>query len=461
MCSEWEKTYIAIDLKSFYASVECVERGLDPLTTNLVVADAERTEKTICLAVTPSLKAYGLSGRSRLFEVVQKAREVERSTGRKLEYVTAVPRMALYIKYSADIYEIYLRYFSSEDIHIYSIDEVFIDVTNYLSFYKTDAESLTRKVVRDIFTETGITATAGIGSNLFLCKIAMDIVSKHIKPDSDGLRIAVLGEKEFRKTLWNHKPLTDFWRIGYGIATRLENNGMFTMGDIARRSLSKPGEESLYKLFGIDAEILIDHAWGKESCSIKNIKAYKSHSTSYGSGQVLHCPYSYKKARLIVKEMTEALVLDLVSKNLASSCFTLFIGYEALSQTEEEHAGETETDYYGRKMPKHSSGNAKLNGPSSSTKIIMEAVLSLYDRIAERNQRIKRLNICANDVVFQKEEIPDLFTDTEKLQKERRIQETILNIQKKYGKNSMLKGMDFEDGATTRDRNNQIGGHRA
>lgn len=461
MMATWDRTYIAIDLKSFYASVECVERGLDPLTTNLVVADSTRTEKTICLAVTPSLKAYGLSGRSRLFEVVQKAKEVQRITGKKLEYITAVPRMALYIEYSANIYEIYLKYFSADDIHVYSIDEVFIEATNYLSLYKCDAETLTKKVVSDIYTTTRITATAGIAPNIFLSKVAMDIVAKHIQADKNGLRIAFLDEIEFRKTLWTHKPLTDFWRIGNGISARLEKNGMFTLGDVARRSLTKAGEDSLFKIFGIDAEMLIDHAWGVEPCTLKNIKSYKSHSTSYGTGQVLHCPYDYEKARLVLKEMIELLVLDLVDKKTASSSFTLMVGYEAFDSVEDDTTRKISTDYYGRKIPKPANGTANLGGPSSSTKIITEAVLALYDRIVDKKLQIRRLNICANNIIYQEEEVPDLFTDVENLKKERRIQETILNIQKKYGKNAMLKGMDFEEGATTIDRNSQIGGHKA
>lgn len=461
MTTNWNRTYIAIDLKSFYASVECVERGLNPLTTNLVVADSSRTEKTICLAVTPSLKAYGLSGRSRLFEVVQKAKEVLRSTGKKLEYITAVPRMALYIQYSANIYEIYLKYFSPDDIHVYSIDEVFIEATNYLALYKCDAETLTKRIVRDIYTTTGITATAGIAPNIFLSKVAMDIVAKHIKADENGLRIAFLDEIEFRKTLWSHKPLTDFWRIGNGTSARLEKNGMFTLGDVARRSLTKSGEDSLFKIFGIDAEILIDHAWGLEPCTLKNIKSYKSHSTSYGTGQVLHCPYTYEKAKIVLKEMIELLVLDLVDKKTASSSFSFLVGYEAIDSLENEITEKIETDYYGRKVPKGSGGTVNLGAPSSSTKKITEALLSLYEKNVNKDLMIRRLNVCANEVVYQEEEVPDLFTDVDNLKKERRIQETILGIQKKYGKNAMLKGMDFEEGATTRDRNSQIGGHKA
>lgn len=456
----WEKTYMAIDLKSFYASVECVERGLDPLTTNLVVADASRTEKTICLAVTPSLKAYGLSGRSRLFEVVQKAKQVKAQTGNDLLYITAVPRMALYIQYSANIYEIYLKYFSPDDIHVYSIDEVFIDVTSYLKLYKIDARSLCQKVIMDIFETTGITATAGIAPNLFLCKVAMDIVAKHIPADENGVRIAELDEMGFRQQLWNHKPLTDFWRIGPGISRRLEKNFMFTMGDIARRSLTEDGEQQLYDIFGIDAEILIDHAWGYEPCTLKNIKEYKSDATSLGSGQVLHCPYDYKKARLIVQEMTELLVLDMVDKKVASSSFTLVIGYDA-ENISANYKGPVDTDRYGRMIPKPVHGNANLGTPTLLLSKIMKGILDVYDRIINPELFVRRINICANKIIEESAVQNELFDDPLVDEKERRLQQTVLQIQKKFGKNSMLKGHNLEEGGTTIERNMQIGGHKA
>jgi len=461
MASDWEKTYIAIDLKSFYASVECMERGLDPLTTNLVVADASRTEKTICLAVTPSLKAYGLSGRSRLFEVVQKAKEIKRQTGKELEYITAVPRMGLYIKYSADIYEIYLKYFSPDDIHVYSIDEVFIDVTPYLKLYRTDAESLCRKVLKDILLQTGITATAGIAPNLFLCKVAMDIVAKHIPADENGVRLAILDEMQYRKQLWNHRPLTDFWRIGPGISAKLEKYCMFTMGDIARRSLSQAGEETLYRIFGVDAEILIDHAWGYEPCTIRHIKSYRSDSTSLSSGQVLHCPYNCEKARLIVKEMTVALALDLTSKKLASGSFTLSIGYDASSITP-EFSGNVDTDRYGKSVPKPAHGTISTDTETNSESKMQDAILRLYDRIINPSLLVRRINICANNVIPQEHIQPGLFDDVdgEAKEKENKLQNTILEIQKKFGKNSMVKVMDLLEGATTLERNEQIGGHR-
>lgn len=458
----WKKTYIAIDLKSFYASVECVERGLDPLTTNLVVADESRTEKTICLAVTPSLKAYGLSGRSRLFEVVQKAKEIKRQTGKELSYITAVPRMALYIKYSADIYEIYLNYFSPEDIHVYSIDEVFIDATSYLNLYKMSAHELCQKVISDIQDQTGITATAGIAPNLFLCKVAMDIVAKHIPADKNGVRIAECDEMLYRKTLWSHKPLTDFWRIGPGIAKRLENNLIFTMGDLARRSLTKDGEDSLYDIFGIDAEILIDHAWGYEPCSIKDIKSYKSDAKSLGSGQVLHCPYDAVKARLVVKEMTELLVMDMVSKKLVSSCFNLMIGYDS-SSLSDKYNGPVDKDRYGRNIPKPVHGNAYLDSATNVISKVMDEVLKVYDRIIDSDLLVRRINITAMNTVEETKVQPGLFDGIEEEinEKEKKIQDAVLMIQKKFGKNAMLKGHNLEEGATTIDRNSQIGGHKA
>ncbi|NLM00176.1 MAG: DNA methylase [Treponema sp.] len=458
---QMEKTYIAIDLKTFYASVECVERGLDPLTTNLVVADKERTEKTICLAVTQSLKAYGLSGRSRLFEVFQKAKEIKALTGKPLNYIIAPPRMALYIKYSSNIYEIYLQYFSPEDIHVYSIDEVFIDITQYLHLYKTDAKTLTRKVIQNILSSTGITATAGIGTNLFLCKVAMDIVAKHLPADNFGVRIAYLNKMLFRHTLWNHKPLTDFWRIGPGITKRLHKNGMFTLGDVARRSLSERGEKELYKLFGIDAEILIDHAWGHEPCTMKNIKSYKSKKTSLSSGQVLHCPYTFEKARLVLKEMTEMLVLDLVEKNFITSSVTLSIGYDISNVKASNFTMDLCKDFYGRLIPKPAHGTVAFYVATSSTDIIMNGILQLFEKIVDSRLLIRKINLCANNLSKKSNQELDLFYDLSIESKEKSLQKSVLEIQKKFGKNAVLKANSYEEGATSKDRNLQIGGHRA
>ena len=457
------RTYIAIDLKSFYASVECVERGLDPMTTNLVVADNSRTEKTICLAVSPSLKAYGISGRARLFEVVQKVREIKAERGEDIEYIVALPRMALYMEYSTKIYEIYLKYAAPEDMHVYSIDEIFIDVTQYLNTYKLNARELARKIVMDVFDTTGITATAGIGDNLYLCKVAMDIVAKHIKPDQYGVRIAKLDEKMYRKLLWNHKPITDFWRVGRGYAKKLEEYGMYTMGDVARCSIGKPedfyNEELLYRLFGINAELLIDHAWGWEPCTMADIKKYKP-----------------------VSKMTDLLVLDLVDKGLVTDQIVMTIGYDIenlQNSVKSRYTGEVTTDHYGRRVPKHAHGTANLSVHTSSTKRIMEAVLKLYDQIVNPHLTIRRVYLSANHVVDKtgmKEkgdyEQLDLFTDYEAILKEReakkqedikeeKIQKAVLTIKKRYGKNAILKGMNLVEGAMTRERNEQIGGHRA
>lgn len=505
-----DRIYIAIDLKSFYASVECVERGLDPLTTNLVVADASRTEKTICLAVSPSLKSFGIPGRPRLFEVVQKVREVNierraKAPGRKfvgssynatelaaspkleVSYITAAPRMAYYMDYSTRIFDIYLRYIAPEDMHVYSIDEVFIDATTYLNTYKMSAHELALKMIRDVLAETGVTATAGIGTNMYLCKAAMDIVAKRMPADKDGVRIAELDEMSYRKLLWNHTPLTDFWRVGPGYAKKLTANGLNTMGDIARCSLGKPNdyynEAFLYKLFGINAELLIDHAWGWEPTTIAEIKAYKPETNSLGSGQVLQCPYTADKAKLIVKEMTDLLVLDLVDKKLVTDRMVLTLGYDIDNLTDPEirkkYHGEVTTDHYGRQIPKHAHGTVNLPCLTSSTKIIMKAVEELFDRIINRDLLVRRVNITAARVVPEKEaevkpsfEQLDLFTDyaameQEKEQekkerdKEKKIQHAVLDIQKKYGKNAILKGMNFEEGARTRERNSQIGGHKA
>lgn len=502
--------YIAIDLKSFYASVECQERGLDPLTTNLVVADAARTEKTICLAVSPSLKAYGISGRARLFEVVQNVQQVnverlQKAPGRQfagsscfadelqehpelsLTYVTAPPRMALYLDYSTRIYNIYLKYIAPEDMHVYSIDEVFMDVTHYLKTYQMTPRELVGKMIADVMEETGITAAAGIGTNLYLCKVAMDIMAKHVTADEKGVRIAELDEQSYRKLLWNHRPLTDFWRVGAGYRRKLEQAGLFTMGDIARCSVGKArdyyNEELLYRLFGVNAELLIDHAWGYEPVTIADIKAYKPESNSIGSGQVLHCPYDACQARMIVREMTDMLALDLVEKHLVTDQMVLTVGYDIENLTNpkirKKYHGEVKMDRYGRQVPKHAHGTANLTRKTSSTAEIMEAVLALYDRIVDGNLLVRRIYLTANRVVDEQtvQEAPayeqlDLFTDYKVLEqerkeqeeqraKERRLQEAMLSVKRKYGKNAVLKGTSLQEGATTIDRNKQIGGHRA
>ena len=504
------RTYIAIDLKSFYASVECMERGLDPLTTNLVVADASRTEKTICLAVSPSLKAYGISGRARLFEVVQKVKEVNAARLRKapgrvfsgasfndtelksspdisLDYIIAPPQMAHYIEYSTRIYNIYLKFIASEDIHVYSIDEVFIDATNYLNTYKLSAHELAAKMILDVLKTTGITATAGIGTNLYLCKVAMDIQAKHIPADQNGVKIAELNEMSYRRLLWSHRPLTDFWRIGKGYAKKLEEQGLFTMGDIARCSLGKPtdhyNEDLLYKLFGINAELLIDHAWGWEPCTIADIKAYKPSTNSIGSGQVLQHAYPFDKAKLIVREMTDLLVLDLVDKRLVTDQLVLTVGYDIENLTDPKikklYRGAVTTDHYGRAVPKSAHGTANLGRLTSSTKHILDAVTELFERTVDKNLLIRRVNITANHVVDEETvqkrdsyEQLDLFTDYAAVQakkededaelaREKKIQEAMLDIKRKHGKNAILKGMNLEEGATTVDRNKQIGGHKA
>ena len=494
-----QKIYIAIDLKSFYASVECRERGLDPITTNLVVADNSRTEKTICLAVSPSLKSYGIPGRARLFEVVQKVKEVNIERKRKapkriftgtsyndielkrspelaLDYIVAPPQMALYMKYSTTIYNIYLKWFSSDDIYVYSIDEVFIDVTRYLKNYKMRAKELATKVIQHVYETTGITATAGIGTNLYLCKVAMDIVAKHVQPNEKGVRIACLDEKTYRKLLWNHRPITDFWRVGKGYAAKLEKHRIFTMGDVARASIQN--EDLLYELFGINAELLIDHAWGWEPVTLEKIKSYKPTTNSISSGQVLHCPYNYEKTKLIVKEMTELLTLELVEKNLVTSQIVLTIGYDIDNLTDQyisnTYKGEITVDRYGRKVPKHAHGTINIDHKTSSTKIIMEATMELYDRIIDNRLLVRRINITANNVVNEfiaestKEyEQIDLFTDYKQKEKkykeeqdEKQLQKAMLNIKKKYGKNAIIKGMNLQEGATTIERNGQIGGHK-
>lgn len=498
------RIYVCIDLKSFYASVECVENNLDPMTTNLVVADASRTEKTICLAVSPSLKSFGIPGRPRLFEVIQKVKAINNqrrwnAPGKKLEgessnyielrnnssleltYIVVPPRMAYYMEYSTRIYNIYLKYIAPEDIHVYSIDEVFIDVTNYLNTYNLSARELTMKIIRDVFKTTGITATAGIGTNMYLAKIAMDIVAKKMPADENGVRIAELDEISYRRQLWSHRPLTDFWRIGKGYAKKLEENRLYTMGDIAEYSLTEFGEDKLYKLFGVNAELLIDHAWGWEPCTIADVKAYKPENNSVGSGQVLPCPYDFEKARLIVREMADLLALDLVDRHLLTNQMVLTVGYdmESLHDKNKEYKGEVTIDRYGRKIPKHAHGTVNLHHRTSSAKQMIEEILALYDRIVDRKLLIRRIYLTANHVVDEsvseeKEtyEQLDLFTDytaqqeerkkeEEQLEKERKMQQAVLSIKKKFGKNSILKGTSLEEGAMTIKRNGQIGGHKA
>lgn len=488
-----EKTYLAIDLKSFYASVECADRGLDPMTTNLVVADESRTEKTICLAVSPSLKAYGIGGRARLFEVVQRVRDINKQRKLKckgfllgesyddnelkmdsslaVSYIVAPPRMARYMEVSSQIYNIYLRYIAPEDIHVYSIDEVFIDATGYLKTYDLTPRELTMKLIKDVLSETGITATAGIGTNMYLAKIAMDIVAKHIPADENGVRIAELDEMSYRRQLWGHRPLTDFWRVGHGYAKKLEAHYMFTMGDIAECSIRS--EDLLYKLFGVNAELLIDHAWGWEPCTIADVKAYKPESNSISSGQVLQCPYSFEKGRLIVREMTDLLVLDLVDKGLVTDQMVLTVGYDH-EGVPSDYKGTISTDRYGRKIPKSAHGSINLGKFTSSTKIILDKVTELYDSIVDKDLLVRRMYVVANHVVteqFAQKEVYeqlDLFTDYEALEKqkaqldeEKELQKAMLKIKKKYGKNAILKGMNFEEGATTIQRNGQVGGHKA
>ena len=504
-----DKTYICIDLKSFYASVECMQRGLDPLHTNLIVADESRTEKTICLAVSPSLKQYHIPGRARLFEVVQKVKEANairclsapgnKFTGastddRKLQadpaleitYITAPPQMAKYMEISTQIYQVYLKYIAPEDIHVYSIDEVFIDVTDYLAYYSLSPKELARKIISDVRETTGITATAGIGTNLYLAKVAMDILAKHIPPDENGVRIAELDERAYRQELWGHRPLTDFWRVGRGYERKLNQYGIYTMGDIARCSIGRENEyqneELLYQLFGVNAELLIDHAWGWEPCTIKDIKDYRPESRSMDSGQVLQCPYTYEKARIVVKEMADSLTLDLLSKNLVTDQLVLTVGYdiENLGSAKHSYKGEIVVDRYGRKIPKHAHGTQNLERFSSSSAEIREAASKLYDRITDPSLLVRRLNLSACHVLPANEAKDkedgnrqlELFTDwggapekEEKkkaaLEKEKKMQQAMLSIKNKFGKNAILKGMNLQEGATARDRNEQVGGHKA
>ena len=498
MHNEESKIYVAIDLKSFYASVECKERGLDPITTNLVVADSSRSEKTICLAVSPALKSYGIPGRARLFEVVQKVKEVNiyrkrKATNRtftgssysdielkknkslELSYIIAPPRMAYYMKYSSKIYNIYLKYFSSDDIYVYSIDEVFIDVTHYLKTYNMRAKELVTKVIQDVYQTTGITATAGIGTNLYLCKIAMDTVAKHVKPDENGVRIAGLDEMAYRKLLWGHRPLTDFWRVGKGYTKKLEEHGMYTMGDVARMSVKN--EDLLYKLFGVNAELLIDHAWGWESVTIESIKAYRPATNSICSGQVLHCPYNYENTKIIVKEMTELLALDLVEKGLVTNQIVLEVGYDVDNLKNQAisslYNGEITTDKYGRKVPKHAHGTINIDHQTASSKVLTGYIIKLYEQIVNKQLLVRRINITVNNVVNENmvktsdyEQI-NLFVDyaevNEKRKKEeaeKEIQKAMIGIKSKYGKNAILKGMNLQKEGTTIERNRQIGGHK-
>ncbi len=499
-----ERTYLAVDLKSFYASVECLERGLDPLTTNLVVADLSRTEKTICLAVTPSLKAYGISGRARLFEVVQRVKEVnaqrlrsapgrrftgsssddtalKADPGLSVDHIVAPPRMAHYMEWSTRVYNVYLKYAAPEDIHNYSIDEVLMDVTSYLPASGLTARELAMRIVLDVLETTGITATAGIGTNLYLAKVAMDIGAKRVRPDANGVRIASLDETACRRLLWDHRPLTDFWRVGGGYAKKLEANGLYTMGDIARCSVTH--EELLYKLFGVNAELLIDHSWGWEPVTMADIKAYRPESKSMGSGQVLQRPYGYEKARLVVREMADQLALDLVEKGLVTDQLVLTVGYdiENLSDPErrKKYQGEVKTDRYGRSVPKHAHGAANLEEYTASTKRIISAALELFDRVIDRELLVRRFYLTATRVAPEESapnkkafEQLDLFTDyaaagkkeaqeAEELEREKKIQRAMLDIKRRFGKNAILKGMNLEEGATARERNNTIGGHRS
>lgn len=499
-----ERIYAAIDLKSFYASAECVERGLDPMTTNLLVADPSRTEKTICLAVSPSLKSYGISGRARLFEAVEQVRQAnalrrEKAPGKEftgsscnarelaenpslaIDYITAPPQMAHYMEHSAKIYEVYLKYVAPEDIHVYSIDEVFMEITPYLRASGLTAYQFVRKIIQDVLTESGITATAGIGTNLYLCKIAMDIVAKHTQADEYGVRIAQLDEMSYRRLLWDHRPLTDFWRVGRGYAKKLERNGLYTMGDIARCSIGGTNEfyneDLLYKLFGINAQLLIDHAWGWEPCTIAHIKAYRPSTNSISSGQVLQCPYTWEKAKLITREMTDLLSLDLVEKGLVTDQLTLTVGYDVENLTDpkiaKQYQGQVVMDHYGRKVPKHGHGTANLPMYTSSTRMITEAMMELYDRIADPALLVRRITVVACRVLPEGSEKGsfeqlDLFSDPEQeqknqeaLERERRRQKAVIGIKHKYGKNAILKGMNFQEGATTRERNGQVGGHKA
>lgn len=459
------RTYAAIDLKSFFASVECILRGLDPLKAKLVVADESRTEKTICLAVTPALKAYGIPGRARLFEVNQKVREVLRRTGEKIEFTIAKPQMAKYVEYSTKVYNVYLKYVSAEDIHAYSIDECFLDLTRYLKLYKKTARELVKTIIQDVFATTGITATGGIGTNLYLCKIAMDVMAKHVDADADGVRIAELDEMSYRRQLWSHRPLTSFWQVGRGIAERLENcrlnagRGIYTMGDIARVSVKNP--DALYKLFGVNAEILIDHAWGYEPCTIADIKKSKPRNRSTGEGQVLQDPYPFDKARLVVREMVNTVSMTLIAHDLVTNAMVLTVGYDRENVDKGIYHGVTVTDFYGRTIPKPAHGTASIGYYTSSQSVMADAVMKLFDRIVDPKLTVRRLNLVAADIVDASHEQYDLFTDVQKQEKEKKRLKAELLIKKRFGKNAIVKGMDLQEGATTIERNGQIGGHRA
>ncbi len=497
------RIYASIDLKSFFASVECRQRGLDPLKTNLVVADKTRTEKTVCLAVTPSLKSYGIKGRARLFEVIQKVNEVNFNRRMKIEnhqfigksylddelklnkeleldYIIAPPQMSKYMKYSTSIYNTYLKYISKDDMFVYSIDEIFCDITKYLNTYKMTAQELVTKMIQDVYDKTGITATAGIGTNMYLCKIAMDIVAKHKEPNNIGVRIAYLDEMTYRKELWKHRPLTDFWRVGAGYSKKLEANGMFTMGDVARCSIAN--EELLYKLFGVNAELLIDHAWGYEPTKIEDVKSYTPKTTSLSSGQVLHCPYNCTQTELIIKEMADLLSLNLVSKQLATNQLVLTIEYDVSNLTNysirQLYNEEIVTDRYGRKIPKHSHGTLNLDDFTSSARIIIDSFDTLYKRIINKNLLVRKLNLTVNNLLNESEvprkdkfEQVNIFIDYERLDKEKKekdkkieeeksLQKAIIKIKDKYGKNAILKGMNLEKDGTTIQRNGEIGGHK-
>lgn len=500
------KTYMAIDLKSYYASVECAARGLDPLQTNLVVADSSRTEKTICLAVSPSLKALGIKGRPRLFEVVQKIKEVNferrsrlkgadfigsscdaeqlrKNAALSVDYIVAPPRMSYYITQSAYIYNIYTSFVAPEDIHVYSIDEVFMDITSYLNVTGLSSKAFAKKIIQEVLNKTGITATVGIGTNLYLAKVAMDIGAKHIQPDANGVRIAVLDEISYRKQLWDHRPLTDFWRVGRGYEKKLQEHGLFTMGDIARCSIGKEtdfhNEDLLYKLFGVNGELLIDHAWGWEPCTMEDIKKYKPENNSMGSGQVLHCPYPWEKAKIVLMEMADQVALDLVEKHLVADQLVLTIGYDRENLKGNSYGGSIKIDHYGRAVPKHAHGTISLGGFTSSGRRITEAAVKLFDEITDKNLLIRRINIAVNHVI-EEGEIPqkntceqmDLFTDYREkkradekeaaaAEKEKRLQQAMLSTKHRFGKNAVLKGISLEEGATAKDRNHQIGGHKA
>lgn len=489
MGTDENRRYIAIDLKSFYASVECVDRGLDPLTTNLVVADVSRTEKTICLAVSPSLKSYGISGRARLFEVVQQVRNINRERRRNapgyrlygsstdnnavaadpnlaLDYIAAPPRMRRYMEVSTQVYGIYLKYIASEDIHVYSCDEVFIDATAYLKTYRCTAHELAMRMVRDVLSQTGITATAGIGTNLYLAKVAMDVEAKRSPADKDGVRIAELDELSYRQKYWDHRTLTDFWRIGRGLAAKLESNYMYTLGDVARCSLDC--EERLYKLFGVNAELLIDHAWGWEPCTIAQIKSYRPSANSISSGQVLTAPYDFDKAKLVMREMTDSLVLDLVEKKMVTDQMVLTVGYDVENLTDpvrqRAYHGPVVKDWYGREIPKHAHGSINLGRQTSSTTLITDSVMKLFDNIVDKNLLVRRMYVVANHTVSESSVDGvqlDLFEERQEDDaRERRRQEAIIAIKKKYGKNAILKGMNFDEGATAIERNRQVGGHK-